>query len=129
DGTLTWAVSSKGLQTILSPRVGGVRRPRRLAHVAAREAEALAHAAVDGHGRQHAGAAVLGRVDHEPAVRGEARRLVLAAVGQDPEIAALEVVQADTEAAAVAVHDREQAPVRRQRRPRVVVALEGHALR
>src|SRR5512145_2653498 len=80
------------------------RTPRRLAHVAAGVRQVLTDAAIRGYRREHpAPASYRGEQDH-PAVRGEARRLVAVAIGDDLHLLVRQIQQRHLELAGFAGH-------------------------
>src|SRR5712692_10701804 len=88
------------------------RPPRRFAHVACRRAQALLDAAVGRHRRKHSATVDhRGEQDHA-AVRREARRFALVAVGDDLGLAVCEIEQRHLEFVAVARDVRERPAVR-----------------
>ena len=103
------------------------RRPDRLADVALVRTQALLESPVGRDGRQHAAAAVPGRVDDHGAVRRKARRLVRRPSVSTRRLRRLEVQRGDAVAAAVERHHGQRLAVRRQPRPRVVAVRRSAA--
>src|SRR5208283_4528209 len=106
------------------------RRPGGLLHFALARHQAFLHASIRTRERKNAAATVAARIDDHRTVRGIARRDVEAPLGEHLDIAASPQVHDGYVIGAILLgHEGELRLVRRQSRPRVVIALEGKAAR